>query len=219
MTKRFYHIALSAVLCLLTLAGCKAGTDAQEAAQYRKNFRAKLESSKQLTLPYKLRMDISAPKEDPSYRSDEYDQTWLDIMSHVSTNKNFLSGCECLIGYLPDTSKFFTLIGRSRGFEDNIGYILTFDKNCELISSQYMNNHSSVEYVEDVLTDENYFTIDNDLKICYYFHKKTYYEDDAVPIKRDGEEEYENHGYIDSNGVIVYDTINEVTLKYEYKKR
>lgn len=219
MTKRLYHLALSVLFCLLTLAGCKTGTDVQEAAQYRKNFRAKLESCKQLTLPYKLRMDISAPKEDPSYRSDEYDQAWLDIMSHVSTNKNFLSGCECLIGYLPDTSKFFTLIGRSRGFEDNIGYILTFDKNCELISSQYMNNHSSVEYVEDVLTDENYFTIDNDLKINYYFHKKTYYEDDAVPIKRDGEEEYENHGYIDNNGVIVYDTINEVTLKYEYKKR
>ena len=35
---------------------------------------------------------------------------------------------------------------------------------------------------------------------------------------REGKD-FENHGYIDSNGVIVYDTIYEVTLKYEYKKR
>ena len=223
MTKRLYHLALSVLFCLLTCTGCETGTDAQEAAQYRKNFRAKLESSKPLSLPYKQRMDLHALDEDPSYHRGEFDSTWHELMvyihNHLSApNKNTFTSCNNLVGYLQDTSQYFTLLARELWSEDNIGYIITFNKNFEPISSQCMSNHSSVEITEEILIDENYFTIDNDLKIRYYFHKKTYYEDDAIPIERYGEEEYENHGYIDSNGVIVYDTINEVTLKCEINR-
>ena len=222
MTKRFYHLALSVLFCLLTCTGCETGTDAQEAAQYRKNFRAKLESCKQLTLPYKLRMDTHALDEDPSYHA-EFDYAWHELLAYIlnhtsDSTKNSFPACNYIVGYLPDTSKYFTLLAMDLETDETLGYILTFDKNFEPISSQCMHNHYSLELVEDVLTDENYFTIDNDLKIHYYFHKRTYYEDDAIPIERYGEEEYENHGYIDSNGVIVYDTINEVTLKCEINR-
>ncbi|MBO4530024.1 MAG: hypothetical protein J5767_05245 [Paludibacteraceae bacterium] len=219
MTKRFFHIALSIALCLLTSAGCTTGTDAQEAAQYRKNFRSMLESSKPLSLPYKLRMDARALEEDPSNQASESDSLLREIMSYIDGHmlvsaKNPFTSCNNLVGYLQDTSQYFTLLARELWSEDNIGYIITFDKNFELISSQCMLNHSSWEIVEEVLIDKNYFTIDKDMKIRYYYHKISYYEDEEISIKGHlSEEEYENHGYIDENGVIVYDTNREVTLK------
>lgn len=179
--------------------------------QYRKRFRLMVESSKPLSLPFTLRMDVRASEEDPSY-SEEYDLSWRDLKYYAYADKNLLNTDDCLIGYLPDTSHFFTLICKSFDTEDNMGYIITFDKNCGLISSQCMSNHSSVRIVEDVLIDENYFTIDNNLKIYYYFHLKTHYEDEAVPVDIDEEEEYENRGYIDEKGIIVYDTKREVNL-------
>jgi len=181
--------------------------------QYRKKFRLMVESCKPLSLPFTLRMDVRALKEDSSYRDEEYDRSWRDLMDHACAEKNLTNTCDYLIGYLPDTSLYFTLIGRSVGTEDNMGYIITFDKNCELISSQCMNNHSSVRKVEDVLIDENYFTIDNNLKIYYYFHLKTYFNDERYVAASYDEEEYENRGYIDEKGVIVYDTKKEVTLR------
>ena len=92
MTKRIYHLALSIVLCLLTLAGCKTGTDVQEAAQYRKNFRAKLESCKQLTLPYKLRMDTHALDEEPSYHA-EFDYAWHELLAYI-LNRQIGMNCQ-----------------------------------------------------------------------------------------------------------------------------
>ena len=192
----------------------------QEAVQYRKNFRFVMESSKPLTLPYKLRMDIRALNEAPSCQTSESDSIWRELMFYIDEHmslpsKKSFTLCNRLVGYLQDTSKYFTLLARENMTEENISYIITFDKNFELISSQCMYNHSSWEIVEDVLIDENYFTIDEGMKIHYYFHIKTHYEDEEISVKYDREEEYENHGYIDENGVIVYDTKNEVKLKWQ----
>lgn len=74
--------------------------------QYRKRFRLMVESSKPLSLPFTLRMDVRASEEDPSY-SEEYDLSWRDLKYYAYADKNLLNTDDCLIGYLPDTSHFF----------------------------------------------------------------------------------------------------------------
>lgn len=179
---------------------------------FRRKFRDLLKQRNALPLPYKLRMD-AAMRYDTSYHCKGFDE-----VSRVENNEFCL--VNYIIGYLPDTSRYYVLLGLSLHCE-NEGYILTYSKDCELISSKKISNHSSGDITEEVLIDDHYFTIDKDLKIHYYFHDKFHFLDDFLeePSKRTEwyrEECYENFGNIDSTGHIHYDYDEEVNLKHSF---
>lgn len=187
---------------------------ADTAALFRKNFKEMLKLSKPVKLPYKFRMDFYKEYDEKC----AFHELLRDPFIGWSVDNPF-ERCYYIEGYLPDTSKFFTLLAM-RSDVENEGGIITLDKNCKLISSKIIHNHSSVDDIAwSIYHDENYFTIDQGLKIHYYFHRKRAYLDIWGEIYKNEytegffDAEYENRGYIDGHGNIIYDQKNEITLK------
>lgn len=181
-------------------------------------FRNLIKTLKPLKLPYKVDMSL---KNDRERKNIPYtvDINFIELYSstHPSQDDNnpFSCGCRCIIGYLPDTTNHFTLLSTTFDSEDIMGYVYSFDKKGDIIAEQKMHNHSSVEIVEDILIDENYFTVSEDLKLNYFYHFKTHYHDDIDDkniIDYTREYKCENDGYIDSAGQIIYDVKNEREL-------
>lgn len=193
-------------------------TDTTANTEYRNAFKNLIKNLQPLNLPCKVDMSLKDyhERKNISYTVDyKFIELYSQTHRYKDDNNPFSYGCRCIIGYLPDTSDHYTLLSTTFDSEDIMGFVYTFDKKGDMIAGQNMYNHSSVEIVEDVLIDENYFAVSEDLKLNYYYHFKTHYHDDIdgkTIVDYTKEYKYENEGYIDSAGQIIYDIKNEREL-------
>lgn len=202
---------------------------------YRANFRKMLHDVGPVTYPFKMDMSMDGRSKiehlhhkyfdlvfDPFYKNEHMIYADEKKFGSQKTENPFFQ-MTTVLGYLPDTTDHFTLLGLNTEADEPSGLIMTFDKNCLLIDMAYVKNHSSDPGMSDIVLCEDYFTVDKDLKLHYYYHLKTRYEDDCEdcdttegpvePMVMDEESEYVNDGYIDKKGLIHFSTKTEKKLK------